>query len=137
MKMWNNGAKVQDIDREIAFFEAIGGTVILDEMFDWEGESIRVPLLRVADKYLHLMKKMVYEDHLDEPLADGLQHIVYEVDSLAEYRERALRGGAVQLMPTKYVEAGFGTRDVAAFQSPGGIRIEFIQVYENAVPELP
>ena len=137
MRMWNNGAKVQDIDREIAFFEALGGTVILDEMFDWEGEQIRVPLLRVADKYLHIMKRMVYEDHLDEPLADGLQHIVYEVDSLSNYRERALRGGATETMPSKYVEAGFGKRDVGFFQSPGGIRFELIEVHESTVPELP
>ena len=137
MKVWNNGAKVQDLDKEIAFFEAIGGELVLDEMFNWEGEEMRVPLLRVADKYLHIMKKMVYEDLVDEPLANGLQHIVYEVDSLDEYRDRALRGGATETRPARRVEAGFGTRDVGIFRSPGGIRFEFIQVYEHAVPVLP
>lgn len=137
MKVWNNGAKVQNIDREIAFFEAMGGSVVLDEELEWDGDRIRVPLLLVGDKYLHIMPRMVYEHHLSEPLPDGLQHVVYEVDSLADYRDRALRAGAAETMPVKHVDAGFGTRDVGFFRSPGGIRFELIQVYEHRVPELP
>lgn len=137
MKVWNNGAKVRDIDCEIAFFEAMGGSVVLDEGFEWDGERVRVPLLRVGDKYLHIMKRMVYEKQLAAPLAHGLQHIVYEVNSLEDYRERALRAGASETMPVKHVEAGFGERDVGFFTSPGGIRFELIQVYEHGVPELP
>ena len=137
MKVWNNGAKVQNIDREIAFFEAMGGSVVLDEELQWEGERIRVPLLRVGDKYLHIMQRMVYEDRLSEPLPAGLQHVVYEVDSLSDYRDRALRAGATETMPVKHVVAGFGIRDVGFFRSPGGIRFELIEVYEHTVPELP
>ena len=137
MKVWNNGAKVRDIDREIAFFEAMGGSVVLDEEYQWDRERVRVPLLRVGDKYLHIMNRMVYENHLASPLAPGLQHTVYEVDSLGDYRDRALRAGASETMPVKHVEAGFGKRDVGFFSSPGGIRFELIQVYEHGVPELP
>ena len=59
------------------------------------------------------------------------------VPNLAEARQRALDAGARELMPPVYVSSGFGTRDVAFLQSPGGILFEFAQIHEHKVPVLP
>lgn len=137
MRMWNTAARIQDLDREIAFFERIGGSLILDEEFNWDYQTIRVALLRVGDKYMHIMSRMVYEGQLDRPLADGLQHVVYEVEDLESSRRLVLEAGAAETMSARHVEAGFGKRDVGFFESPGGIRFELIEIEENGVPELP
>ena len=137
MKIWTLGAKVPDLDREIAFVEAIGGSLVLDDRIPFGGTEFRVPLLRLGDKYLHIAEEMVYERNLAEPLRPGLCHVVFQVDDLNGTRDAALAAGAVEIAPVSRVKAGFGTRDVAFLRSPGGILFELIHVVENAVPELP
>jgi catechol 2,3-dioxygenase-like lactoylglutathione lyase family enzyme len=137
MKIWTLGAKVRDLDREIAFVQEMGGTLVLDDRIPFGGQEFRVPLLRLGDKYLHIAERMVYEDRLSQPLGDGLCHVVFEVGDLAAARDRALAVGASEIAPVSRVVAGFGTRDVAFLRSPGGILFELIRIVENAVPELP
>jgi catechol 2,3-dioxygenase-like lactoylglutathione lyase family enzyme len=137
MKIWTLGAKVPDLDREIAFVEALGGSLVLDDRIPFGGTEFRVPLLRLGDKYLHIAEEMVYERRLAEPLRPGLCHVVFQVDDLGRTRDAALGAGAVEIAPVSRVKAGFGTRDVAFLRSPGGILFELIHVVENAVPELP
>jgi len=137
MKMWNIAGKVRDLEKEIAFIQANGGSVLLDNLIHIEGRDFRVVLLKWGDKYLHLFERAVYEHHLEDPLCYGLCHTVFEVSNLAEARQRALDAGAREIMPPAHVVAGFGTRDVGFFQSPGGILFEFIQVHEHKVPVLP
>jgi catechol 2,3-dioxygenase-like lactoylglutathione lyase family enzyme len=134
VKIWTLGAKVPDLDREIAFVEALGGELVLDDRIPFGGEEFRVPLLRFGDRYLHIAEEMVYESQLEAPLADGLCHVVFEVDDLEAARERALAAGATEVAPLTRVSAGFGTRDVAFFRSPGGILFELIRILEDAVP---
>jgi catechol 2,3-dioxygenase-like lactoylglutathione lyase family enzyme len=134
VKIWTLGAKVPDLDREIAFVRGLGGELVLDDLIPFEGEEFRVPLLRLGDKYLHLAERMVYEGRLRRPLGDGLCHVVYEVDDLAAAREAALAGGATEIAPVTRVAAGFGIRDVAFLRSPGGILFELIRILENSVP---
>jgi hypothetical protein len=135
MRIWTLGAKVPDLEREIAFVEAMGGSLVLDDRIPFEGMEFRVPLLRFGDKYLHIAEEMVYEARLERPLADGLCHVVFQVDELAPARDAALAAGATEVAPVFRVTAGFGTRDVAFLRSPGGILFELIDVIENAVPE--
>ena len=137
MKMWNIAGKVQNLEVEIAFIQANGGSVLLDNIIRIEEHDYRVVLMKWGDKYLHLFEKAVYEHHLKVPLSNGLCHVVYEVPNLAEARQRALGAGARELMPPVYVSSGFGTRDVAFLQSPGGILFEFAQIHEHKVPVLP
>jgi catechol 2,3-dioxygenase-like lactoylglutathione lyase family enzyme len=137
MKMWNIAGKVSDLEKEIAFVTATGGHVLLDNIIHIEGRDFRVVLMKWGDKYLHLFEKAVYEHHLESPLGHGLCHVVFEVPNLAAARQRALDAGARELMPPAYVSSGFGTRDVAFLQSPGGILFEFAEIHEHKVPVLP
>jgi catechol 2,3-dioxygenase-like lactoylglutathione lyase family enzyme len=137
VKIWTLGAKVPDLDREIAFVEAMGGSLVLDDRIPFSGTEFRVPLLRLGDKYLHIAEEMVYESRLAQPLSSGLCHVVFQVDDLGRARSTALAAGATEIAPVSRVKAGFGTRDVAFLRSPGGILFELIHVVENAVPELP
>ncbi len=137
MKVWNVAAKVRDLDAEVSFILALGGKLILDEILSLEGESIRVVLMKWADKYLHLFAKAVYETRLGVDLPFGLCHVVMMVSDLDLQRRRALEAGASEIMPQQFVSAGFGTRDVAFMRSPGGILFELIRVHEHRVPELP
>jgi hypothetical protein len=137
MTLWNVAAKVRDIDAEVSFIKALGGSLVLDEVLNLEGEPIRVVLMKLADKYMHLFAKAVYESRLQENLAYGLCHMVIETDDLDQQRRRALDAGATEIMPQQFVSAGFGTRDVVFMRSPGGVLIELIRVHEHRVPKLP
>jgi catechol 2,3-dioxygenase-like lactoylglutathione lyase family enzyme len=137
MKIWNVAAKVPNLDAEISFIKAMGGHVLVDEVLRFDDQDFRVVLLKWADKYLHLFEKAVYEHRLEAPRQYGLCHVVFEVDDLDGLRQRALEVGAREPMPKSFVSAGFGSRDVAFLQSPGGILFELIKVHEHRVPELP
>jgi hypothetical protein len=137
MKLWNVGAKVSDLDEEVKFIQALGGSLVLDEILTVEGHSIRVVLMQLADKYLHLFGKAVYESRLGRELPEGLCHVVWEVNDFDLQRRRALEAGATEIMPPQFISAGFGKRDVSFMRSPGGILFELIRVYEHGVPVLP
>jgi catechol 2,3-dioxygenase-like lactoylglutathione lyase family enzyme len=137
MRIWTLGAKVPDLDAEIAFVEKLGGELVLDDRIPFGGREFRVPLIRFGDKYLHLAEEMVYESSLELPLPDGLCHVVFEVDDLDATRQAALESGATEITPPARVSAGFGTRDVVFLRSPGGILFELIRIIDNAVPRLP
>ena len=137
MKIWTIGVKVADIDRELEFMQGIGGQLIIDDRVPFAGRTYRAPLVRLADKYLHILNSGVYEDALEKPLEPGLMHVVYQVDDIDAATAAALAAGATQLTVKRRVSADFGTRDVIALRSPGGMIFEYIQIYENLVPELP
>ena len=91
MRIWTLGAKVPDLDAEIAFVEKLGGELVLDDRIPFGEREFRVPLLRFGDKYLHLAEEMVYESSLELPLPAGLCHVVFEVDDLEATRRRRSR----------------------------------------------
>ena len=70
MKIWTLGAKVPHLDREIAFVEAMGGSLVLDDRIPFGGTEFRVPLLRLGDKYLHIAEEMAsqYPSAASSPL---------------------------------------------------------------------
>jgi catechol 2,3-dioxygenase-like lactoylglutathione lyase family enzyme len=137
MKIWTIGIKVPDIDHEIAFLTRLGGHLLLDDTVRSGNKEYRAPLMRLGDKYMHVLSSTIYEPQLQGPLPYGLAHIVYQVDDIAGARARALDAGATELLPPRRVSAGFGTRDVGCYRSPGGLIFELIQIYENLVPTLP
>ena len=134
MRIWTLGAKVADLDAEIAFIEKLGGELVLDDRIPFGDSEFRVPLLRFGDRYLHIASEMVYESKLETPLSPGLCHVVFEVDDFEAARAQALEAGATEVTPPARVEAGFGSREVAFLRSPGGILFELIRIIEHGVP---
>jgi len=136
MKLWGLGAKVDDVDREVAFLTSLGGRLVLDEVLPFAERGYRIPLLRFGDKYLHVGEAMVYEDRLPEPLSAGFCHVVMKVDELGPARQAALQSGATEVVPVAHIDAQFGVREVAFLRSPGGLLIELAQMSEQRVPEV-
>jgi hypothetical protein len=136
MKLWALGAKVDDVDREVAFITSLGGRLVLDEVLPFAGRGYRVPLVRLGDKYMHIGQAMVYEDRLPAPLSPGLCHVVMKVDNLGPARQAALENGATEVVPVAHVDAQFGVREVAFLRSPGGLLIELAEMSEQRVPEV-
>jgi hypothetical protein len=136
MKLWALGAKVDNVDREVAFLTGIGGQLVIDEVLPFAGKGYRLPLLRFGDKYLHVGEAMVYEDQLPVALGAGFCHVVMKVDDLAPARQAALENGATEVVPVAHVDAQFGVRDVAFLRSPGGLLIELAKMSEHRVPEV-
>jgi hypothetical protein len=136
MKLWALGAKVDNVDREVAFLTSIGGHLVLDEVLPFAGRGYRIPLLRFGDKYVHVGEAMVYEDKLPDPLGPGFCHVVMKVHDLAPARDVALENGATEIVPVAHVDAQFGVREVAFLRSPGGLLIELAEMSEQRVPEV-
>lgn len=134
--LWTVGVKVPDLEKELAFQQRIGSTVILDDTIAFEGESFRIPLLRMGDKYLHIAEKMVYEKTLAQPLPYGIAHLVYMSDSIERDLEVAISAGAACFIGLTEITAGFGRRKVAFLKSPSGYIFEIIQILENRVPPV-
>ena len=135
-RIWTIGIKVPDLERELAFHAAIGNQVVLDETLHVGGESFRLPLIRMGDKYLHVAEKMVYEKVLGQALPYGIVHLVYRSDQFDADVERARQGGAALIGDIASISAGFGSRRVAFLRSPSGWIFEIIEILANLVPEV-
>lgn len=131
-KLWNLGAKVADVDAEVAFFVKLGGRLLLRERFATPDGEASYALVAFGGTRLFLTPKTVFEDALKDALQPGLTHAVFEVRSLAEEIERLTALDTEVLLPPTDIEAGFGKRRIAFFRSPGGIVFEVMEITENA-----
>ena len=134
--LWTIGIKVPDLEKELAFHQALGNPVVLDETIEFNGESFRIPLVKMGDKYLHLAEKMVYERLLSKAIPFGIAHVVYVSNEFEKDVNTALVGGAVLLTDIATVSAKFGERKVAFMRPPGGWIVEFIEIIRSLVPEV-
>jgi hypothetical protein len=134
--LWTIGIKVPDLEKELAFHWALGNQLVLDETIEFNGESFRIPLVKMGDKYLHLAEKMVYERVLGKALPYGIAHVVYVSNEFEKDVNTALTGGAVLLTDVATVSAKFGERKVAFMRAPGGWIVEFIEIIRNLVPKV-
>ena len=134
--LWTIGIKVPDLEKELAFHRQLGNQVVLDETIEFNGESFRIPLVKMGDKDLHLAERMVYERLLGKSLPFGIAHVVYVSNEFERDVNTAVAGGAVLLMDIATVSAGFGERKVAFMRAPGGWIVEFIEISRNLVPEV-
>ena len=134
--LWTIGIKVPDLERELAFHRQLGNEIILDEILELGGESYRLPLVKMGDKYLHLAEKMVYERVLGESLPFGISHLVYISNSFERDVDAFLASGSISLQDTAVVSAGFGERKVAFLRAPSGWIFEIIEIISNRVPEV-
>ena len=134
--IWTIGIKVPNLERELEFHQQLGNELVLDETIEFEGESFRIPLIKMGDKYLHLAEKAVYENLLPEPLPFGMTHLVYMSDSLDQDVAKAVAAGAVEICPIANVSAEFGERRVGFLRSPTGWVFEIIEIKTSLVPEV-
>jgi hypothetical protein len=134
--LWTIGIKVPNLERELAFHQSLGNSIVLDETLELKGERFRIPLVRMGDKYLHLAEKMVYERLLGQPLPFGIVHVVYRSDSFDVDVKKALASNATLIGDVANVSAGFGERRVAFFRAPSGWIFEIIEILKNLVPEV-
>jgi catechol 2,3-dioxygenase-like lactoylglutathione lyase family enzyme len=129
--LWNIGLKVDDLDREIAFLERVGATSLLRERLAFGGGELDYAVLTLGGVRLLLFPTVVFEDQIAGGVRPGLTHAVFEVDDLeAEYERIRALGAEVLIEPT-FVSAGFGSRRLAFFRSPGGFVFEIMQVIER------
>ena len=137
LKLFRRRRLEQDLEAELAFHREMGNEIVLDESFEFNGETFRVPLVKMGDKYLSLTEKLIYERTLGETRPVGSTHMVYISSSFEEDVAKARAGGAVALGEVgSTISAGFGERRVAFLRAPGGWIFEIIQVIRNLVPEV-
>ena len=134
--LWTIGIKVPSLERELAFHRQMGNEIVLDEILELDGESFRLPLIKMGDKYIHVAEKMAYESFLDEPLPYGMTHVVYISNRFDEDVAKAIESGAVALREPAEVKAEFGERRVAFLRAPSGWIFEIIEIKRNLVPEV-
>jgi catechol 2,3-dioxygenase-like lactoylglutathione lyase family enzyme len=134
--LWTCGTKVPDIDRELKFHRDFGNKIVLDETIESGGERFRLPLVRMADKYIHVLDKAVYEDNLGETIPYGICHLVYVSSNFEEDVETCKKAGARPVGEIAHITAQFGERLVAFFRAPGGWNFEILKMLRNLVPEV-
>ena len=129
--LWNYAIKVGEIERAIGFYvDALGARVRL------RGEVLGCvyALLRLGDTRIILFEKAPYEDLLGQALPLGFLHDVYEVDDFDDHIARLRETGVKFLMEPQVIEAEFGKRRIAFFETPDGMRTEVMQILEDACP---
>ena len=127
-KLWNLGMKVADVDREVAFFVDLGGKLLLREKLSTPAGDVDYALVAFGGTRIFLTPKTVFEDALDAPLHTGLTHAVFEVAELEPEVERVKALSTEMLLPPTEITAGFGTRKIAFFRSPGGLVFEIMEI---------
>jgi hypothetical protein len=132
-KLWNIGLKADDLAGEVWFLEHLGGTVLLQETLSGPDGESEYALLELYGTRLLVTPKPVYEDRLGYRLQPGLTHAVFEVDDLEQECVRISALGARLLLPPTEISAGFGSRRIAFYCSPGGFVIEVMQILDSRV----
>ena len=125
-----------DLEKELAFHQAIGNEIVLDESLHVGGVDYRIPLIKMGDKYLHLAEKMVYETDLGQDLPYGIVHLVYISEDFEGDVKRFEAAGCEHVFEPTEISAGFGDRKVAFFTTPNGWICEVAQIYRHGVPEV-
>jgi catechol 2,3-dioxygenase-like lactoylglutathione lyase family enzyme len=128
--LWNYAIKVAQIERAIAFYgDVLGAEVQL------RGRVLGCvyALIRLGDTRLILFERAPYEGRLGVTLPLGFLHDVYEVDDLDAQVARLRQAGVRFLMEPQVIEAEFGRRKIAFFESSDGLRTEVMQILEDAL----
>ncbi len=130
--VWNYAIKVADIERAARFYvDVLGAEVRL------RGEVLGsvYALIRLGDTRVILFDKAPYEDLLGRALPLGFLHDVYEVDDFDAHIARLRETGVRFLMEPQVIEAAFGRRRIAFFETPDGLRTEVMEILEDRLGE--
>lgn len=128
--LWNYAIKVADIECATRFYaDVLGAEVRL------RGEVLGCvyALIRLGDTRVILFEKAPYEHLLGEELPPGFLHDVYEVDDFDAQIARLRKAGVKFLMEPQVIEAEFGTRRIAFFETAHGVRTEVMEILEDAL----
>ena len=126
--LWNYAIKVADLEHAAAFYVAALGAEVRsrDEVL-----GCRYVLIRIGDTRVILFEKAPYEDLIGQRLPLGFLHDVYEVDDFDGQIARLRAAGVSFIMAPQTIEAAFGTRRIAFFTTPDGMRTEIMQILED------
>src|SRR5918997_1019858 len=130
--LWNIGVKVADVAAEADFYVALGGRLLLHEFLPTPAGEVEYALLEFGGTRLFLTPKPIFEDRLAAPSPVGLTHAVFEVADVDREVERLEALGTELLIPPLDISAGFGSRRIAFFPSPGGLVFEVMQIEQEA-----
>lgn len=126
--LWNYAIKVADIDRATAFYvDALGADVRNRS----EVLGQRYTLVRLGETRVILFEKAPYEDLIGKTLPLGFLHDVYEVDDFDGQIARLRAMGVRFIMEPTDIEADFGRRRIAFFETPDGMRTEVMEILED------
>lgn len=132
-KLWNIGMRVADVAAETGYFTAAGGRVRVHEKFTTPDGDFEYALVEFGGTRLFITARTVFEHKLKGKLADGVTHIVFEVDDVdAEFARLVALGSEVLLAPHE-ISAGFGSRRIAFLRTPGGVVFEVMTIRTNLV----
>ena len=126
--LWNYAIKVAELERAIRFYvDTLGAEVRL------RGEVLGsvYALIRLGDTRVILFDKAPYEGLLGRELPLGFLHDVYEVDDFDAQIARLRAAGVTFLMAPQVIEAEFGIRRIAFFETPDGMRTEVMEILES------
>jgi catechol 2,3-dioxygenase-like lactoylglutathione lyase family enzyme len=128
--LWNYAIKVADLESGIRFYANVLGAELR-----LRGEVLGCvyALIRLGDTRVILFEKAPYEDLLGKELPPGFLHDVYEVDDFDAQVARLREGGVRFFMEPQVIEAEFGTRRIAFFETPDGMRTEVMEILEDAL----
>jgi catechol 2,3-dioxygenase-like lactoylglutathione lyase family enzyme len=133
--LWNIGLKTHNLEADLEFLLQVGATLLQRGVVPvGPGEpGLDYAIVRLGGVRMLLFPTVIFEHKVAGGVAPGLTHAVYEVDDLdAEYARIQALGTEVLIEPT-LIQAGFGTRRIAFFRSPGGLVFEVMQILENKV----
>jgi len=126
--LWNYAIKVADIEKAITFYVDALGAEIRNRS---EVLGQHYTLLRLGETRVILFEKAPYEDMIGRTLPLGFLHDVYEVDDFDEQIGRLRAMGVRLIMEPRDIEADFGRRRIAFFETPDGMRTEVMQILED------
>ena len=123
--LWNIGVKVEDLEKEMEFFEALGAEVLMHE----RGTAF----LAFGGTRLFLTPELAFQDRLEHQPSPGLTHAVFEVDDFESAFEEIVSLGTEVLVDPKTISGTFGARRLAFFRSPNGLVFEVMQIFESTI----
>jgi catechol 2,3-dioxygenase-like lactoylglutathione lyase family enzyme len=129
-RLWNYAVKVADMERATRFYaDVLGAEVRL------RGEVLGCvyTLIRLGGTRVILFERAPYEDLLGKEVPAGFLHDVYEVDDFDAQIARLREAGVRFLMEPQVIEAEFGTRRIAFFETTDGMRTEVMEILEDAL----
>lgn len=123
--LWNIGVKVDDLEKEMEFFEALGAEVLMHE----RGTAF----LAFGGTRLFLTPELAFQDALEHQPKPGLTHAVFEVDDFEAAFSEIVSLGTEVLVDPKTISGTFGSRRLAFFRSPNGLVFEIMQIFESTI----
>jgi catechol 2,3-dioxygenase-like lactoylglutathione lyase family enzyme len=131
--LWNIGIRVADVEKEVAYFMALGAVLRVKDKLTTNNGQFEYALLDFGGTRLFLTPRTVFEHALPEPLRDGLTHAVFEVNDVdATLKDLVAQGTKVLIAPME-IDAGLGSRRLAFCRTPGGVVFEIMQIRVNAL----